>query len=198
MKMGSSAVDRSREVGQRSREGPARAYWTPCSPALRLATRQLRLPADQPGRRHRPLPAPKRSRITARLGRSSPLSSRSAGRGGRPLRYRGRGALRESLRQSSARPLLRAPPKPASSTAAPKEPKWALLLRAESDQAHGRAAASPSGLLSHCVSDARGLLFLRMGSLVVSQHHCALAARSRFRMSAPSEGAQLSSGRGVS
>lgn len=57
--MGSSAVDRSREVGQRSREGPARAYWTPCSPALRLATRQLRLPADQPGRRHRPLPAPK-------------------------------------------------------------------------------------------------------------------------------------------
>ena len=57
--MGSSAVDRSREVGQRSREGPARAYWTSCSPALRLATRQLRLPADQPNRRHRPFPAPK-------------------------------------------------------------------------------------------------------------------------------------------
>lgn len=131
MKMGSSAEDRSREVGQRSREGPARAYWTSCSPALRLATRQLRLPADQPGRRHRPLPAPKAQHHHRETRPVLHLSSRSAARGGWPLSHaRSRSASRiaSSVQRTSAPPgaaedlPLRPPRRRSRSGCAPLRP----------------------------------------------------------------------------
>ena len=104
--MGSSAEDRSREVGQRLREGPgtrlldAVLTGPPPRHATAAATRRSALPP--PSARSQ---LPKRSTTTARLGRSSHLSSRSAGRGGRPLRYaRSASRIASSVQRTSAPP----------------------------------------------------------------------------------------------